>query len=94
MPSWWRWFRSRFAKRGEGMRVVVYTRANCPLCDKAADFLLAEQRRFGFSLRWVDIADDPDLTAQYGNWVPVVEMDGVVRFRGQINPVLWRRIMR
>jgi glutaredoxin len=95
MPELWHRIRGWFgpAKTKE-MRVVVYTRANCPLCDKAAAFLAAEQKRFRFSLEWVDISTDPELTAQHGEWIPVVEVDGAVRFRGQINPVLWRRLMR
>ena len=95
MPGLCRRIRALFAppKRADS-RVVVYTRADCPLCDKAAAFLVAEQRRLGFSLTWVDIATDPQLTARHGEWIPVVEVNGVVRFRGQINPVLWRRMMR
>jgi glutaredoxin len=73
--------------------VVLYTRAGCPLCDKAAAFLEAERRRHDFILEYVDIAADAALTETYGNWVPVVEVDGRIRFRGVINPVLWRRLM-
>src|SRR5579859_2155920 len=95
MPGLWRWIRARFApkQRRDRMRVVVYTRANCPLCDKAAVFLNAEQHRYGFVLEWVNIAGNLELTGLYGEWIPVVQVDGVVRFRGQINPVLWRRLM-
>jgi len=96
MPGLWRWIRARFAAKraNSGIRVVVYTRANCPLCDQAAAFLDAEQQRYGFVLEWVNIAGDADLTERYGEWIPVVEVDGTVRFRGQINPILWRRLMR
>lgn len=95
MPGLWRRLRALLApRRRVETRVVVYTRANCPLCDKAAAFLEVERRRLGFTLEWVDIAADPELTARHGEWIPVVEVDGTVRFRGQINPVLWRRLMR
>ena len=95
MPGLWRRVRAIFAPRKQApMRVVVYTRSNCPLCDKAAAFLESERRRLGFAMEWVDIAADPVLTARYGEWIPVVEVNGTVRFRGQINPVLWRRLMR
>ena len=75
-------------------RVVVYTRANCPLCDEAAEFLDEEQRHRGFQLEYRDIANDAELTRQHGDSIPVVEVNGLVRFRGRINPVLWKRLMR
>jgi glutaredoxin len=95
MPGLWRRLRAIFAlRRRADTRVKVYTRANCPLCDKAAAFLESERQRLGFTLEWVDIASDPELTARHGEWIPVVEVNGVIRFRGQINSVLWRRLMR
>ena len=91
MPGhWWRfWRRTRVQTR-----VVVYTRANCPLCDEAAEFLDEEQRHRGFQLEYRDIANDAELTRQHGDSIPVVEVNGMVRFRGRINPVLWKRLMR
>ena len=93
MPGFWR----RFWGRGEslaGVRVVVYTRANCPLCDEAAHFLEAERHVLGFALKYVDVDRHPALREAHGNWVPVVEVAGKVRFRGHINAVLWRRLVR
>ena len=91
MPGhWWQfWCRTRVQPR-----VVVYTRANCPLCDEAAEFLDEEQRKHGFQLEYRDIANDAELTRQHGDSIPVVEVNGLVRFRGRINPVLWKRLMR
>jgi glutaredoxin len=74
-------------------RVVLYTRTNCPLCDDAKDFLTREQQQFGFVFEIVDITSNPALICEFGNWIPVVAIDGQVRFRGKINPVLWRRIL-
>jgi hypothetical protein len=95
MPSLWQRIRTWLAPAPRAdIRVVVYTRANCSLCDEASAFLEAERRRFGFALEWIDIATDAKLTALHGDWIPVVEVNGVVRFRGRINPVLWRRLMK
>jgi len=91
MPgSWWRFLRRRVLA---GVRVVVYTRQHCPLCDEAADFLESERSRQGFSLDFVDVDDDATLREKYGDCVPVVEVDGKVRFRGHVNPVLWWRLV-
>lgn len=69
--------------------VVVYTRDGCHLCDDAAQLL----RAHGLVPRLVDIDADPALRAVHHEWVPVVEIDGVVRFRGRIEPVLLRRLL-
>ena len=70
--------------------VVLYTRVGCHLCDDARDLL----QRHGLTPRLVDIAGETQLAAEYGDCVPVVEIDGRVRFRGRVNPVLLRRLLR
>ena len=66
----------------------LYTREQCPLCDEAYNILASH----GFLPEVIDIDRDPILQAKYTNCVPVVEIDGKVRFRGRINEVLLRRI--
>ena len=41
----------------------------------------------------IDIENDPALHARYSTCIPVVEMDGKVRFRGRINEILLRRLI-
>ena len=41
----------------------------------------------------VDIDDDPQLIRQFGESVPVVEINGRVRFRGAVQPALLRRMI-
>jgi predicted thioredoxin/glutaredoxin len=41
----------------------------------------------------VDIDNDPLLIRQFGESVPVVEIDGQVRFRGAVDPVLFQRLI-
>jgi len=77
----------------ETIRVTVYTRINCHLCDEAAHVLERERGALGFSLEYVDVDGDDALRAAHGDWVPVVEVNGKVRFRGRIDPILWRRLM-
>ncbi len=68
-------------------RVVLYTRKGCHLCDDA----LAVLRRHGIEPTSVDIDADQALCQQFDTCVPVVEIDGIVRFRGRVNEVLLRR---
>jgi len=58
-------------------RVVLYTRPGCNLCDPARDIV----RSVCSDLQedWVErsIADDRELTVDYGELIPVVTVDGV-----------------
>ena len=86
----WRWPWSAPAAR----EVVLYTREGCHLCQDVLDLLSREQTSSGFSLEVIDVDSDPELTERHGLEVPVVTVDGKVRFRGQVNPVLLRRTLR
>jgi glutaredoxin len=71
-------------------RVVLYTRDGCHLCDDAQQLLL----QHGLTPLRVDIDADAVLKERFDTMVPVVEIDGRVRFRGRVVPVLLRRILR
>ncbi len=73
--------------------VVMYTRQGCHLCEEAWQQLKHAQKRYGFTLGQVDIDDDPQLVRDYGDCVPVVTIDGKVRFRGVVNRVLLERLL-
>jgi glutaredoxin len=70
--------------------VVLYTRSGCHLCDDAAQLLL----QHGVTPTLVDIDADPDLKLRFDVSVPVVEIDGRIRFRGIVEPILLRRLLR
>lgn len=69
--------------------VVVYTRKGCHLCDDAIDLL----RQYGLRPDTVDIDTDGRLIELYDHCVPVVEINGKVRFRGRVNRVLLERLL-
>jgi glutaredoxin len=71
----------------------MYTRRGCHLCDSAWELLQRYQSRCGFRLKAVDVDGDPELVRQHGNWVPVVTVNGKVRFRGGVNEVLLKRLL-
>ncbi|MAT14817.1 MAG: hypothetical protein CMJ46_06050 [Planctomyces sp.] len=67
-----------------------YTRKGCPLCDEALELV----RRYENVLPEIEVFDvdtDPELQEKFNTCVPVVEIDGKVRFRGLVNEVLLRR---
>lgn len=61
------------------MLVTLYTRRNCPLCDKAKAAIRASGA--AVQLEEVDIDNDPELQARYTNDVPVVLVEGREAFR-------------
>ena len=76
-----------------GLNLTVYTRQGCGCCDKAFALLHDRQRRYLFTIAEVDIDTDPDLVALHDTSVPVVAIDGKVRFRGVVDPVLLDRLL-
>lgn len=88
----WRWLR-RTALQRRDLNFLLYTRADCPLCDKAWDLLLRYQKDYGFVIETRNVDESPDLVRQFGDCVPVVAINGKIRFRGQINEVLLQRIL-
>ncbi|HEX5445442.1 MAG TPA: glutaredoxin family protein [Pirellulales bacterium] len=70
--------------------VIVYSREGCHLCHEAVEVLA----RHGLAAREIDIDSQPDLRQRFHEWVPVVVIDGVERFRGRIDEVLLRRLLR
>jgi len=76
------------------MRVVLYSRAGCHLCDTARDVLLAERSRSPFELVEVDVAGDDLLEREYGIRIPVVEIDGRERFEYEVDPAELLAIVR
>jgi hypothetical protein len=73
-------------------RVVLYTRAGCHLCDDAKLVLMKYQPPLPM-MELVDITNNAALIEKYGDCVPVVEIDGKVRFRGRVNEVLLQRLI-
>jgi glutaredoxin len=74
------------------MTVTLYTRAQCCCCRSALETLQEYQDQHGFVLEEVD-ASDPSLVERIGPTVPVIAVDGKVRFRGEVNRVLFERLL-
>src|SRR5690242_5916580 len=83
----------RRAPRTEHLTFTVYTRSQCGCCRKALDLLERARRRHRFAIQEVDVDGDAALTAMYGTAVPVVTVNGKVRFRGVVSPGLLSRLL-
>jgi glutaredoxin len=58
------------------VRITLYTRDSCHLCEDAKVVLDRVRDTTGEGYEEVDIAGDTDLTAEYGDRIPVVLLDG------------------
>lgn len=67
------------------MRVVLYTRPGCHLCEVAKEVLLSERERSAFAFEEVSIEGDDALEHEYGIRVPVVEIDGLEVFEYEVD---------
>lgn len=70
----------------------LLTRKECHLCEDALSTLLRFQDALP-TIEIVEIDSDPQLVRQFGESVPVVEVDGRVRFRGAVAPALLQRLI-
>jgi len=57
-------------------RVRVYTRSGCGLCVTAEQDVARICGELGVGWSAVDVDTDPELRAEYGDRVPVIEIDG------------------
>ena len=71
------------------MDVTLYTRQNCPLCDKAKEVL----RQEGVTPNEVDVELDLELLRKFNDDVPVIYVDGSEAFRHRVEPEQLRVIL-
>jgi glutaredoxin len=71
-------------------QVLLFTRSGCHLCEKAEAVL----RQHGLSPQKIDVDANSELRDRYDTCVPVVVIDGKERFRGRVNEVLLKRLLK
>ena len=74
------------------MTVTLYTRAQCCCCHAAREVLEEYRGLHGFRFEEVD-ATDPSFEPLIGPTVPVIAVNGKVRFRGEVNRLLFERLI-
>jgi glutaredoxin len=71
--------------------VTLYGKPGCCLCDEAREAVALVRRDLPFELREVDVSIDPGLMREYGERIPVLELDGEELFELHVNPLELRR---
>lgn len=63
------------------MRIVLYSRRGCHLCERAEDMLASRAAE----MTVVDVDSSADFFREFGTRVPVVEVDGRVVIEGRFD---------
>ncbi|MFN0008154.1 MAG: glutaredoxin family protein [Planctomycetota bacterium] len=79
------WSRIVGKKRAEPLTLVLYTRAQCPLCDEMKAEIARARLGGRCALIVVDIDVDPVLVERHGRSVPVLEIEGRAAFKGRLS---------
>jgi glutaredoxin len=73
--------------------LTLYGKPGCCLCDDARKAIDVARDGLDVDLREVDVSLDPGLHAEYGERIPVVELDGDEVFELRVDPLELRRLL-
>ncbi|MFQ5662510.1 MAG: glutaredoxin family protein [Terriglobia bacterium] len=73
--------------------LILYTRADCHLCEEVKAQLQPLVREFGATLREVDVDADPELKTRFGEQVPVIFLDGRKVGKYRVDVKQFRRLL-
>jgi glutaredoxin len=76
------------------MRVTIYSRPGCHLCDEMKAVVERVRRQHAFELHEVDISGDPELERRYGQEIPVLELDGKKIAKYRIDEPMLKRLVQ
>ena len=75
--------------------VTLYGKPGCHLCEDAREVVERVRADHPFELRQVDVSLDPGLHREYGERIPVLELDGEELFEFHVEEaVLVQRVDR
>ena len=73
--------------------MTLYGKPGCHLCDDAREIVKRVRAEHPFELREVDVSLDPGLHREYGERIPVLELDGEELFEFHVDgPALAQRV--
>jgi glutaredoxin len=69
---------------GQEVRVVIYSRPGCHLCEDAKQIMEASGCAEEYTLDEINIESDPELLKRYRYDIPVITINGVEAFRHRL----------
>jgi glutaredoxin len=76
------------------VRVILYTRPGCHLCEEAKAEMLAAGCVDEYVMEEINIETDDALREQYGREIPVVVINGVKAFKYRLTASEFKRKLR
>lgn len=75
------------------IKVVIYSKPGCHLCEEAKAAMQSAGCGDLFNLEEVNIETDPDLRGRYRYEIPVITIDGVEAFRHRVSSEEFRKAL-
>ena len=69
----------------EPIRIDIYSRPGCHLCDDAKAVIEQYRSAYAMELQSINVETDPELESRYGNDIPVVWINGREAFRHRVD---------
>ena len=82
--SWFRRSAGAPAREASALRLTLYTRPGCGLCEEMKDVLRGAGREGQYVLEEVDISLDAELERRHGLSIPVLSIEGRPAFKGRM----------
>jgi glutaredoxin len=67
------------------IQIEIYSRPDCHLCDEAKVIIDRVRKRYPFTVRVINIEEDPALESAYGTEIPVVCINGSKAFKYHVD---------
>ena len=67
------------------MKVTVYGRPDCCLCDEAKAVLMRVRSAHPFEFEEIDVTSDLQLELEFGDRVPLIKIDDRLAFKYQVD---------
>jgi hypothetical protein len=78
----------------ESIRIEMYSRPGCHLCDDAKAVIEPFSRTYPLELTVTDVDSNPALREAYGTEIPIILINGTEVFRHRIDPDALERKLR
>jgi glutaredoxin len=78
----------------ESIRVEIYSRPGCHLCDEAKEVIDRATSRHRLDVRVLNVEDNPEWEAQYGTEIPVVFIEGRKAFKYHVDATQLERKLK
>ncbi len=72
-------------KRSRKIKVEIYSKSDCHLCDEAKAILVKVQKTFPFDLVEIDITRDDKIFKKFKEQIPVVFVNGKKAFKFRVD---------